>query len=92
MDWTFDFSNQADKFLAKHRLSDVSVIEIVRRALMKLDGETVAIDLERLREPWKGFFRVRAQKTRIIFSFDAHAHNVYIAVINFRDSAYRRRK
>lgn len=92
MDWTFDFSSQADKFLSKHHLSEVSVIEIVKRALKKLDGDVVAVDLERLHEPWKGFFRVRMQKVRVIFSFNAHAHKVYVAVIDFRDSAYRRRK
>jgi len=92
MEWTFEFSNQADKFLVKHRISDVSVIEIVKLALQKLDGEVVAVDLERLHEPWKGFFRIRVQKTRIIFSFNAHARRVYVAVVDSRDSAYRRRK
>jgi len=51
MDWTFDFSRQADKFLAQHHLADDFIIEIVRRALRKLDGEAVAVDLERLHEP-----------------------------------------
>lgn len=92
MDWTFNFSNQADKFLAKNRISDTFIIETVKRALQKLDGEVVAVDIERLHEPWGGFFRARIQKTRIIFSFDAHSHTVYIAVIDFRDRAYRRRK
>jgi len=92
MDWTFDFSRQADKFLAKQRIADAFVIEIIQRALRKLDGEAVAVDLERLHEPWRGFFRVRAQKIRIIFSFDAHARSVNIAVIDLRDSVYRKRR
>ena len=92
MNWTFHFSNQADKFLTKHHISDSSIIEAVQRALRKLDGEVIAVDLERLHEPWRGFFRVRAQKVRIVFSFDAHARSVYIAVIDSRDSVYRRRK
>ena len=92
MDWTFHFSNQADKFLAKHRISDSSIIEVVKRALQKIDGEVIAVDLERLHEPWKGLFRVRVQKVRIVFSFDAHARSVYIAIVDSRDSAYRRRR
>lgn len=92
MDWTFNFSHQADKFLAQHHLSDSSVIEIVGRALQKLGGEVVAIDLEHLHEPWRGFFRVRVQKVRVIFSFDAHARSIYIAIIDIRDSAYRRKR
>lgn len=92
MDWAFDFSRQADKFLEKHRISDASVIEVVRKALQKLDGEMVAVDLERLHEPWKGFFRVRMQKIRIVFSFDAHTRSVRVAIIDFRDNAYRRKR
>jgi len=92
MDWTFDFSRQADKFLAQQRLTDSFVIEIIQRAIRKLDGKAIAVDLERLHEPWKGFFRVRAQKIRIIFSFDAHARSVNVAVVDFRDSAYRKKR
>jgi mRNA-degrading endonuclease RelE of RelBE toxin-antitoxin system len=92
MDWSFDFSRQADKFLRQQRVADAVVIEVVGRALQKLDGEAVAVDLERLTDPWKGYYRVRMQKTRIIFSFDAHARSVYIAVIDYRDSVYRKRR
>lgn len=92
MDWTFNFSNQADKFLSKNRISDDFIIEVVKRALQKLNGEVVAVDLERLHEPWKGFFRVRVQKVRVVFSFDAHARSVYVAIVDFRDSAYRRKR
>lgn len=91
MDWTFDFSRQADKFLAQHRISDASVVEVVQHALQKLNGEVVAVDLECLHEPWKGFFRVRVQKVRIVFSFDAHARRVNIAIVDLRDRVYRRK-
>lgn len=92
MDWSFDFSRQADKFLKQQHIADAAVVEIVGHALQKLDGEAVAVDLERLTDPWKGYYRVRMQKTRVIFSFDAHARRVYIAVVDFRDSAYRRKR
>lgn len=92
MDWTFHFSNQVDKFLAKNRIPDASIIAVVKKALQRLGGEAVAVDLERLHEPWKGFFRVRMQKIRVIFSFDAHARSIYIAIVDFRDSAYRRKR
>lgn len=92
MDWSFDFSRQADKFLKQQRITDATVINIVGQALQKLDGEAVAVDLKRLTDPWKGFYRVRIQNIRVIFSFDAHAESVYVAVIDFRDSAYRKKK
>jgi hypothetical protein len=45
MDWLFDFSRQADK------LTDAIVIQIVGRALQKLDGKAIAVDLVRLTDP-----------------------------------------
>lgn len=92
MDWSFDFSRQADKFLKQQRIADTVVIEIVGRALQKLDGEAVAVDLERLTDPWKGYYRVRMQKTRVIFSLDTHVRSVYIAIIDFRDSVYKKKR
>ena len=92
MDWTFNFSRQADKFLKQQRIADATIIKFVGHALHKLDGEAIAVDLERLNDPWKGYYRVRMQKTRVIFSFDAHARSVYIAVIDFRDSVYRKKR
>lgn len=92
MDWTFSFSRQADKFLAQQRLPDALVIGAIRRALRKLDGEVIAVDIERLHNPWKGFFRVRMQKVRIVFTFDAHTRKVAVAVIDFRDNVYRKKR
>jgi mRNA-degrading endonuclease RelE of RelBE toxin-antitoxin system len=91
MEWTFEFSRKASKFLEQH-LPDTFASEAVFLALRKLSGEAVAVDLEVLHGSWKGSYRVRRQKVRVIFSFNATARLVLIEVVDFRDSAYRRRK
>ncbi|MEK7179648.1 MAG: hypothetical protein AAB689_01295 [Patescibacteria group bacterium] len=92
MEWTFEFSRKASKFLEQHRLPDTFASEAVLLALLKLSGEAVAVDLEVLRGSWKGSYRVRRQKIRVVFSFNAAIRLVLIEIIDFRDSAYRRMK
>lgn len=89
MEWTFEFSRKANKFLDQHRLPDSFASEAVLLALRKLLGESVAVDLEVLHGAWKGSYRVRRQKVRVVFSFNATLRFVIIEVVDFRDSAYR---
>ena len=91
MEWTFEFSRKASKFLEQHRLSDSFAVDAVLLALRKLSGEAVAVDLEMLHGAWKGTYRVRRQKVRVVFSFDATVRRVLIEVVDFRDSVYRHR-
>ena len=92
MEWTFEFSRKASKFLEQHHLPDTFASEAVLLALRKLSGEVVAVDLEALHGLWKGTYRVRRQKIRVVFSFNAAIRLVLVEVIDFRDSAYRRRR
>ena len=89
MDWEIGFSRRAEKYLSQRHLPDDFAIEPVLRALQKIRGETVAVDLKRLLGKWNGFFRVRMGKVRIIFSIDTVAHHVFIEVIDNRGSVYR---
>jgi len=92
MEWTFEFSRKASKFLEQHHLPDTFASEAVLLALRKLSGEAVAVDIEVLHGLWKGTYRVRRQKIRVVFSFNAAIRLVLVEVIDFRDSAYRRRR
>jgi mRNA interferase RelE/StbE len=89
MDWEIGLSRQAEKFLAGRHLSDEFAIEPIQRAIRKLRGETVAIDLKRLSGKWAGFYRVRVGKIRIIFSIDFDEREILIEVVDNRGSAYR---
>ena len=92
MEWTFEFTRKASKFLEQHHLPDTFASEAVLLALRKLSGEAVAVDLKVLHGSWKGTYRVRRQKVRVVFSFDAITHLVLIEVIDFRDSVYRKKR
>ncbi|OGG57580.1 hypothetical protein A2853_01795 [Candidatus Kaiserbacteria bacterium RIFCSPHIGHO2_01_FULL_55_17] len=89
MEWTFFFSQQAEKFLAHRHLPDTFAIEPVRRAIQKLMGEVVAVDLRKTSGKWVNCYRVRTGKVRVIFSINFERYHVLIEVVDNRGSVYR---
>ena len=89
MDWEILLSRQATKFLAQQHVTDDFVVEPVTKAIQKLQGKTVAVDLKQLSGTWAGHFRVRVGKNRIIFSIDFENRQVLVEVVDNRGSAYR---
>lgn len=89
MDWEIGLSRQAEKFLKQHHLSDNFAIEPIRRAIQKLQGEVIAVDIKQLSGKWEGCFRIRVDKNRIIFSINFEKQVVLIEVIDNRGSAYK---
>ena len=89
MDWDISFSNKAEKFLKRHRLPDSFATDLVIKAIRKISGETVALDLRRTTGEWAGCYRVRAGKTRVIFSANFEARTALIEIVDNRDKAYR---
>ena len=89
MEWSFFFTQQAEKFLARQHLPDSFAIEPVEKAIRKLMGETVAVDLQKTPGKWVDCYRVRVGKVRIIFSIDFDRQSVLIEVVDNRGSAYR---
>ena len=89
MTWEIGISRQAEKFLKQHRFPDSIVIEPVRRAIQRLQGKAVSINMKRLSGKWKDCFRIRVGKDRIIFSIDFEKQKVLIEVIDNRGQAYK---
>lgn len=89
MDWEIGISRQAEKFLDQRHLPDEFAVEPVQRAIRKLRGEMVAVNLKRLSGEWAGYYRVRIGKIRVIFSMDIERRKALIEVVDNRGGAYR---
>lgn len=89
MDWDISFSNRADKFLKRHRLPDSFAVDLAVKAIRKISGETVALDLRRMTGEWAGCYRVRTGKTRVIFSANFETRVALIEIVENRDKAYK---
>lgn len=89
MQWEISFSKQVDKFLKINHLSDEDVRIPVSRAIKKLSGQAVSIDIKRMEGDWAGYFRARVGKKRIIFSVDFSQHKAHVAVFDYRGNVYK---
>ena len=89
MKWRIDFSKDSLKFLKKNNLQDNFIIEKIKIALRKFQGEDVNIDIKRLRGEWEGFYRIRIGKLRIISEFQFDIYRVYIEEIDWRGGVYK---
>lgn len=78
MNWRIDFSANSLKFLKKNNLEEYFVIEKIKHALQKFKGENINIDIKKLSGEWKGFYRIRSSRLRIIVEFQFEQNRVYI--------------
>ena len=89
MNWQIDFSSNANKFLEKNKLQENAVLQEIVLAIKKIQGEDVNVDLKKLKGEWKGFYRIRSGKLRIIVDFHFERHRVFVEGIEWRGNIYK---
>ncbi len=90
MEWRISLSRQVEKFLSHNHTSDELVVEAITKAVQKLSGENIGVDVKQLSGDWGGYYRIRLGKLRVIFSFDAQQCSVFVAVIDHRGNVYKK--
>jgi len=66
MKWKIEYSKEARKFIDEQNIWN-QIREGIKRFLLKIKGEDVNIDVRKLVGDWKGYYRIRMGKIRIIF-------------------------
>ena len=89
MTFRIDFSKESLKFINNNDIEENDIIEDVFKVVEKLKGKNVNIDLKKMRGEWKGFYRLRLGKKRIIFQIDFNAKEIFIDRIDFRGVVYK---
>jgi mRNA-degrading endonuclease RelE of RelBE toxin-antitoxin system len=69
MKWAIEYSRDADRFMQAEAIQD-DCKKLIEGFLRKLQGGSVNIDVKKLKGQWKGYFRIRKRRLRIIFSID----------------------
>jgi mRNA-degrading endonuclease RelE of RelBE toxin-antitoxin system len=88
MTWTIEYSRDADRFIQAEGIQG-EVNKQIDGFLRKLFGESVNIDVKKLKGEWKGYFRIRKGRLRIIFSLDTSYRSLHVEKIDFRGDAYK---
>ncbi len=87
--WEIRISKQADKFMKQNNIKDEEIVELVKKLINFLKGEEENIDIKKLKGDWKGYYRVKRGKKRIILKLDFDIKIVFIDKIDFRGDAYK---
>jgi len=66
MKWRITYSGKAKKFMDEKKIHD-EVRDSIRKFILKMNGEKLNIDLKKLVGNWKGYYRIRVGKMRLIF-------------------------
>ena len=88
MNWKIGSSRDAEKFLKQENLQSETVVEIIK-FLKKMKGESVSVDVKKLKGDWQGFYRIRKGKLRIIFELNFQEHSIYVARIDHRGKVFK---
>lgn len=89
MSWRIDLSNSSEKFCAKNELTIYEVKEHIGKAIRYFRGENINVDIKKLKGEWKGFYRIRSGRIRIIAEFNFENLAVFIEEIDWRGNVYK---
>ena len=88
MKWSIVYSRDADKFIERENIS-VEVREQIKHFLKKMKGQSINIDVKKLKGKWKGYLRIKKGKLRVIFSVNVKDRVLYIKRVDFRGKVYK---
>ncbi|PSB26041.1 type II toxin-antitoxin system RelE family toxin [Stenomitos frigidus] len=87
-------SKAAVKFLERLSLKETEKLQDRLATLLRsLETEGIIpfneLDIKSLKGDWKGFFRMRVGKVRVVFTIDSEADALQVYDIDFRGSIYK---
>ena len=88
MKWEISFSGDAEKFMKRENLRSKAIAEITK-FLRRMKGESVSVDVKKLKGDWEGFYRIRKGRLRIIFDLNFAEHRIHVSTIDQRGGVYK---
>jgi len=89
MKWKFKISSNSERFIEKNKIDLKEIKDVVKRVVEYFEGEDLNVDIKKLKGKWKGFYRIRKGKMRIIVRFDFEKLTVFVEETDFRGRVYR---
>jgi len=88
MKWKINYSRDAKKFIERENIRE-EIREALAKFLKRTKGEDINVDVKKLRGSWKGYYRIRKGRLRLIFDVDYKGSSLFIEKIDFRGEAYK---
>ena len=87
--WQIELSRQADKFAKKENIEDDEILNLVKRVINYSKGLDENIDVKKMKGKWKGYYRIKIGKVRMILRIDFKNKSAFIDKIDFRGNIYK---
>jgi mRNA interferase RelE/StbE len=89
MKWEVKISKRSEKFIEKDKIKLNEIKEIARKVIDYFETGNLNLDIKKLKGKWKGFYRARKGKVRVIMRFDFENFIIFIEEIDYRGGAYK---
>ena len=87
--WQIELSRQADKFAKKENIKDDEILNLVKKVINYSKGLDENIDVKKMKGKWKGYYRIKIGKVRMILRIDFKNKIAFIDKIDFRGDVYK---
>jgi len=87
--WQIELSRQVDKFAKKENIKDDEILTLVKKVIDYSKGLDENIDVKKMKGKWKGYYRIKIGKIRMILGIDFKNKIAFIDKIDFIGDVYR---
>ncbi len=87
--WKIELSKQADKFNKKENIEDNEIVSLMQKFINYAKGMDENIDVNKMKGKWKGYYRIKIGKIRMILNVNFTERKIYVDRIDFRGDVYK---
>ena len=87
--WKIEVRKQADKFNKKENIEDKEIVSLMQKFINYAKGMDESINANKMKGKWKGYYRIKAGKIRIILKVNFTERKIYMDRIDFRGDVYK---
>jgi len=84
-----DLSKHADKFIEREGITDDEIFSMIQQFINYSKGLDENIDVKKMKGKWKGYYRIRIGKIRMLLRMDFKEQTIFIDRIDYRGSVYK---
>lgn len=87
--WKINLSKQTDKFIKKKKIRDDEILLLINKFINYCKGSDENINVKKMKGKWRGYYRVRIGKIRMILKVDFKDQTIFVDKMDYRGRVYK---
>ena len=87
--WKINLSKQTDRFVRNNKIKDNEILSFINKFINYSKGSDENIDVKRIKGKWKGYYRIRIGKVKIILKVDFKEKTIFVDRMDYRGRVYK---